>query len=58
MTQERQPKDPADDGPEVEVIRREMQIAAGVSLHWADRDGHALSHPMTTAEANAKGIPV
>jgi len=50
--------DPAADGIEVEVIRREMQIAAGVALHWADRDGHILCPPMTTAEASAKGIPV
>jgi len=48
--------DPADDGPEVEAIRREMQIAAGGSLHWTDHNGHALSHVMTTAEASEKGI--
>lgn len=50
--------DTAVDGPEVEIIRREMQIVAGVSLHWTDRDGHALSRIMTTAEACEKGIRV
>lgn len=44
------------DGPEVDIIRREMQIAAGVSLHWADGDGHILCPPMTTDEACQKGI--
>jgi hypothetical protein len=33
-----------------------MQIAAGVSLHWADGDGHILCPPMTTDEACQKGI--
>ena len=51
-------RDPADDGPEVEVIRREMQIAAFGSLHWTDRDGRALPRVMTTAEACEKGIRV
>lgn len=49
-------QDPADDGQEVDIIRREMQIAAGVSLHWTDRDGHVLCPPMTTDEDSRKGI--
>ena len=49
-------RDPAEDGPEVDIIRREMQIAAGVALHWTDKDGNVLCPPMTTAEASQKGI--
>ena len=56
-------KFPTNDGQEVEIIRRETQITAGVALHWADRDGHPLfsaseryPFPMTTDEASRKGI--
>ena len=51
-------RDPANDGIEVSIIRREMKIAAGHSLHWTDSDGRVLSHPMSTAEASEKGISV
>ena len=49
-------KFPTNDGQEVEIIRREMQIAAGVALHWTDKDGNVLCPPMTTDEASQKGI--
>lgn len=52
------PPDPADDGPEIEIIRHEMQIDAGRALHWTDADGHVLAHPMTTEEASQKGISI
>lgn len=51
-------KDTAADGPEVEIIRREMEIAAGVSLHWTDHSGYALPCVMSTDEASQKGIQI
>jgi hypothetical protein len=49
-------RDPADDGIEVLVIRREMEIAAGRSLHWSDADGRVIYPPMTTAQCSERGI--
>ena len=51
-------KFPTNDGPEVEIIRREMTIAAGLALHWTDKDGNVLCPPMTTDEASRKGIQI
>jgi hypothetical protein len=52
--------DRAADGPEVEIIRQELQIRFGVTLHWTDRDGQVVPfpYPITTQQANALGIRV